>query len=453
MMEDTKISVPKDHDESASKTAIRIWEKEVDMYVKQRETYENNKCALYSVIWGQCSEAMQGKIKSDEDYKKTHEDSNGLKLIKVIKGITYKFESQKNIYLALDNDKCTFYSHHQGPEETNVNYMSKFKNTVEVIERYGGNIGDDKVLITEELKVALKSTNQGVLSTATAKQIETATLTARRKSHAIAFLKRTDKHRYGQLVTDLEYQYTRGNDQYPTGVTEAYNLIVNFKRTAVARKRHPGTTRDTNRRENNNDRATTPAPPPDALAFTQNNGEAPPIATIQCYNCQQMGHYASDCSAARVPRTTGGVNLLQCAAEEEEEDENEDESSDDDDDDYDDYDDYDDDDLHFSFHQSDTITLTPAHIIDPNWIFLDSESTVSIFSNERFLKNVRHCGNEHGLCIHSNGGHQDTHTIGDLPGFGPVWHNKGSLANILSLAAEFSKSRKSQRVRTSTVTQ
>jgi hypothetical protein len=25
--------------------------------------------------------------------------------------------------------------------------------------------------------------------------------------------------------------------------------------------------------------------------------------------------------------------------------------------------------------------------------------------------------------------------IGDLPGFGPVWYNAGSLANILSLAA------------------
>jgi hypothetical protein len=363
MMEDTTITVPKDHDENATKTAVQIWEKEVDMYVKQRETYKNNKCALYSVIWGQRSEAMQGKIKSDENYKKTHEDSDSLKLIKVIKGIAYKLESQKNIYLALDNAKCTFYLHHQGPEETNVNYMSKFKNTVEVIEHYGGNIGDDKALITEELKVTLKSTNQGVVDRATAKQIETATLMARRKSHAIAFLKHADKHRYGQLITDLENQYTQGNDQYPTGVTEAYNMIVNFKKMAVARERHPGTTRDTNRRENNNAQAT--APPQDALAFAQNNGEAPPIATIQCYNCQQMGHYASDCSAARVPSNPGGVNLLQCAAEEEA---NEDERSDDDDYDYDD----DDDDLHFSFHQNDTITLTPAHMINPNWIFLDS---------------------------------------------------------------------------------
>jgi hypothetical protein len=51
------------------------------------------------------------------------------------------------------------------------------------------------------------------------------------------------------------------------------------------------------------------------------------------------------------------------------------------------------------------------------------------------LRNVRHCETEQGLRVYSNSGFQDTHMIRDLPGFGPVWYNKGSLASILSLAA------------------
>ncbi len=74
-------------------------------------------------------------------------------------------------------------------------------------------------------------------------------------------------------------------------------------------------------------------------------------------------------------------------------------------------------------------------MINQNWILLDSESTISNFSNKKFLQNIRHCGTQHSLRVHSNGGHQDTHMIGDLPGFGPVWYNPVSLANILSLAA------------------
>jgi hypothetical protein len=74
-------------------------------------------------------------------------------------------------------------------------------------------------------------------------------------------------------------------------------------------------------------------------------------------------------------------------------------------------------------------------MINQNWVLLDRESTVNIFSNKKFLKNICRCDTEQGLHVHSNSGFQDTHMIGDLPGFGPVWYNKGSLANILSFAA------------------
>ena len=57
--------------------------------------------------------------------------------MQIIRGIEYKFERQKNIYLTLDNAKCAFYTYHQAADESNAAYMSKFKNTVEVIEHYG----------------------------------------------------------------------------------------------------------------------------------------------------------------------------------------------------------------------------------------------------------------------------------------------------------------------------
>jgi hypothetical protein len=178
---------------------------------------------------------MQTKIKSDDAYENMHKDSNSLGLIKVIKGIAYIFESQKNIYLALDNVKCPFY-YHQGPKETNANYMLKFKNTIEVIKHYGGNIGEDKALVLEELKTQLKTSSQDVLDKASLKEIETAMEMAKRKAHAITFLKQADKSRYRMLITELENHFTRGTDQYPTSVTETYNLLVNYKKPAAARE-------------------------------------------------------------------------------------------------------------------------------------------------------------------------------------------------------------------------
>ena len=80
--------------------------------------------------------------------------------------------------------KCAFYAYKQGADETNANYMSKFKNTIEVIKHYGGTIGEDKALVLEELTSVGRNKEA-----ASPEEIETATDLAKYKMHAIAFLK------------------------------------------------------------------------------------------------------------------------------------------------------------------------------------------------------------------------------------------------------------------------
>ena len=42
-----------------SKVVIRIWEREVDGYVRRKDTLDQNLRTLYSLIWGQCSPSMK----------------------------------------------------------------------------------------------------------------------------------------------------------------------------------------------------------------------------------------------------------------------------------------------------------------------------------------------------------------------------------------------------------
>ena len=56
MMKSATIDLPKDQVDKVNKTLIRAWEKKVSLYIKQHEMYNSNKCALYYVLWGQCSE-------------------------------------------------------------------------------------------------------------------------------------------------------------------------------------------------------------------------------------------------------------------------------------------------------------------------------------------------------------------------------------------------------------
>eukprot|EP00957_Ditylum_brightwellii_P070157 5329698-Ditylum_brightwellii.AAC.1 len=70
--------------------------------------------------------------------------------------------------------------------------------------------------------------------------------------------------------------------------------------------------------------------------------------------------------------------------------------------------------------------------IDPNWILLDSQSTVNVFCNAALLVNIRKA--KHSLDIYCTAGKSTTNLIGDLPGFGTVWLYEDGIANILSLS-------------------
>ena len=306
-MADATFTPPKDLTDKKTETEVAIWKAEVDMFVKRKDTYRENKCALYSIIWSQCSEAMQAKVKSATNYEDMHDDNDSLLLLAEIKGISYKFESQKNIYVALDMAKSTFYSSRQTQNETNASYMTRFKDSIAVIEHYGGSIGDDEALVEEETKRLLARTK----TKPDQAQLDACTARAKNKAHAIAFLRRADLTRYSALLTDLENQYTRGTDQYPTTVTDTYNLLVNYKKptTPAPQRGRDNTTTNTAGAPN----ASTPPAAQTELAFAQ-TGVAPPIDTIQCYNCQDMGHYASSCTAAPRSRSGGpasGVQMLQ----------------------------------------------------------------------------------------------------------------------------------------------
>ena len=68
----------------------------------------------------------------------------------------------------------------------------------------------------------------------------------------------------------------------------------------------------------------------------------------------------------------------------------------------------------------------------PEWILLDNQSTVDVFTNRRLLKNIRRA--KTNMFIHCTAGVAKTNLIGDLPGYGTIWYHPNGIANILSLS-------------------
>jgi hypothetical protein len=68
-MTDTVVEAPEEIDLAlVNATTEAIWKAKLKRSMEREDAYEENKSALYAIIWSQCSEAMQSKLKSETNY-------------------------------------------------------------------------------------------------------------------------------------------------------------------------------------------------------------------------------------------------------------------------------------------------------------------------------------------------------------------------------------------------
>jgi hypothetical protein len=86
---------PSDPPTMATLTQKRIWEKEVDEFVKRRQYFELNMTSIYSLLWGQYSEAMRTTLMSISTHGAIAHASNAIDLLKNIRDTVYNLQGQQ----------------------------------------------------------------------------------------------------------------------------------------------------------------------------------------------------------------------------------------------------------------------------------------------------------------------------------------------------------------------
>jgi hypothetical protein len=142
-LELTLPTAPDDPDPS-NLIEFEMWKLQVKEYRTKEQEYSNFLAGLYNVVLGQCTEALQDKLKSHTDFPGAYQ--NGIALINIIKTLTYTFEERRKLADALCDIKEMFYSFRQGKHTPLQRYHELFLAQVEVLEEVGVSIADESLI-------------------------------------------------------------------------------------------------------------------------------------------------------------------------------------------------------------------------------------------------------------------------------------------------------------------
>jgi hypothetical protein len=286
----------------------------------------------------------------------------------------------------------------QYDNETNDDYLTRFKSMVETLILAGG----EHILVSKEL------IGKDDLSLATKEELNE----EKQKFMATCFILRSDETRYKKLLDDLKSSANRGRDEYPTTLTNAFDLLVresgeyNTMRGSSSRfrprRRRGGprggrgrnsflfTQQGRGNRGNREERPTFSRTNGDnseeIVAGT--DGETHPRVT--CFGCSFMGHYRDQCPYA----TRNDVQAM---------------------------------------HVGCTLTQGTFFTIPKTWILLDTCSTCDVSNNTNMVHDIRPCSSENVLTAYTNGGAQRYESLADLRLLPITVHFKeSSMATILS---------------------
>ena len=205
---------------TATVVELKIWEMDFKEYRKRMEEREKNMEKTYALILGQCSKTIRDSIVAHEHWESVNTSSNTLGLLRLIRQSLYQRATRRHETHALIDAETTLMCFRQSERMSNSDYLEKLRDLVEAYEHLGGEPGTSKARV-DSLLIDPDLADDDERQEANTK--------ARDEYLAVLLLTKSDHKRYGPLITDVENAYTRGQDGYPTTVSGAYDMLVNYK--------------------------------------------------------------------------------------------------------------------------------------------------------------------------------------------------------------------------------
>ena len=108
---------------------------------------EENLKRLFTIIHGKFAESLLSKLVWDSKYEAINHDQDVIVMLKLIKGVMFKFNGIKELTDAIWEAYLSVFRCRQHKFETNEDYFERFNNSMSVITQYDGSVGQDTGLL------------------------------------------------------------------------------------------------------------------------------------------------------------------------------------------------------------------------------------------------------------------------------------------------------------------
>jgi hypothetical protein len=186
---------PAEPADNASQFEFERWRIALRKYVTQHDEYTNFLAQLHSVVYGQCTDYMQGRLKTNPGFDGAAND--GIALLRIIKTLMYTVEDCK---APVDELTDRLERLKQGRHVSLQDYYEQFINQADVLDQLKCNLH----IHAMALKIAEDNERDEPDGDDIAE--------AREQALAIRFIRGACQDRYGQYLTSLRNAYLQGND-------------------------------------------------------------------------------------------------------------------------------------------------------------------------------------------------------------------------------------------------
>ena len=211
-------------------------------YERRVNQYQENRVQAEAMLWNQCTNTMKSKIQSRKDYY-AEIKGNPVKLLQAIKEHALSYESTQYRMKTLCDALKSFINLKQKEDESAIDYLKRFKAARDVFYSHAGKGFCFPVLLTGDAEGdALAAIMRDPHKTDEEREAARDKMSVLSKKHmdmfhAYVYLENADRARYGSIVSGLESQFNLNNNQYPTTLIDAQNVVENHPYDAEYKRR------------------------------------------------------------------------------------------------------------------------------------------------------------------------------------------------------------------------